>query len=1634
MPYPPPTPIPFIATPYPYPIVQTLPGRVDLMLLVWLALIALCIILIRLVLSWQQRRTERGLSPLTWEKRLIRWFKRRMNVPLARAAKPLKWLLARFARPSTPPNLLPRVSPPIAADFNRQPPRPLQRLLARLIPLLEIAAILLTVYSYCSPFLDMGSSNRLPGNESEVFQLLDWTLVHSIREFGAFPLWNPYIRDGLPYVADPMFHAFNPVVSLPVLLWGVADGFKIAVFLSFLLGALGMRRLGVALGVGPLLRVWMALMFVFAGQPTARFFQGQYLFIFGFAWIPWVIAGFFRTLETRRLRDLALTALALALLFFSGNAYYAFYMVFAAALFALVHGISLKPLAFNPRPLVIVAAVGLLAMGLAAAQLLPTAEFWPRIGKSLDLAGSHTPAQIFLDFTSTDSFRPDAYQKMPAREEFYAYIGLWPFLALALLPLAFLQGDKRPLIFFLLLLLVVILWIDLNEMPWQQWFLETRLVLQFRHLLRFLVYGSFAILTLAALGLDTAWKLLWGRLGEAARRSPEINLRATGQRQMNPAEPTAGRKAGFIQRHFLARTFMSGRADAGDAPGQAGEDNARARAGAESTPDAAATQQPTGTSPQSSENQHAAPRRARSRIFQNILTFSAAAVLLGFLLAAVLNLYLINRPILHTQPIQAGQYAIAGWLKEQDPGYVLVRGNPANGWHDALISQGLRFSEGWYHFDDIRQHPYDSAHRPVNAHPNYIIQPSAEAAPPYPFETLEHPFSETTIYRLPQSLPFAFAVRDEVLNQGAAAGELARSDVTTLDFVIPSPNAVELNVPSGGGETLALLYTHFPGWQVSVDGRPASLLSVDGFLGVALVEGVHTYTFTFRPISFYTGLWVSGIALLAAALMLATGVKQDWERAKLWGKTALGALGGVQNRLTPRRLSPRLAGFAVVRQGALHPEERLLLPEETRLHLWAEDAATFDRPRAALARWGRATAELAGSLTRGRSLAVTLFLVALVVYAATRLIGLERFPITFYTDEAIQTESAAWLVSNDYRDAEGILLPTYFQNGPYYNLSASVYLQLVPYLLFGKSAAVTRGVSALISVFAAAAVGLMLQQTFKLRYGWAGVLILAFTPAWFLHARTAFETAEFVSFYALFLYCYLRYRNGAPRFLYAALVFAALAFYAYSPGRMVLVVTGVLLLLSDLPYHWKNRRMALGVILLTALLAAPFVRFTIQHPTAMSDQLRDLGSYWMQPGETSEKALRFVKEYLYGLSPAYWFSPGAEGLERHRLDGYGNLLLIAAPFMALGLLISLWNIRKPEYRALLIALLAAPSGSALVGVGITRVLVMVIPAAALTVVGLSRLLEWLQRLLPRLNERWLALSLGAALSLGSLGMLNYALVYGAYGYSEYGLFGVQYGSFQIFDEIERVLRENPETHVICSPGWANGTDVIARFFLGDNPAVELGSIEGHIYQLKPLDDNMLFVMTPVEYQKAQESGKFTDFRIEKTIPYPNGQPGFYFVRLRYVDNIEALLEVDRQARLQLQEGEINIGGAPISVKYSTLDMGSITEMFDGNPNTVARTFEANPLVIVLTFQQPQEMSGLSLIIGTTTARITARLYPDPGADPIEESETLTGTLEEPKVTLNFTQPVTASVLWLEIYDLYQPEPAHIHIWEIEVLR
>lgn len=87
-------------------------------------------------------------------------------------------------------------------------------------------------------------------------------------------------------------------------------------------------------------------------------------------------------------------------------------------------------------------------------------------------------------------------------------------------------------------------------------------------------------------------------------------------------------------------------------------------------------------------------------------------------------------------------------------------------------------------------------------------------------------------------------------------------------------NEVEIKVDSTKPGLVILRDLMFPGWEVTVDGRPAEALRHERlFRAVKVSAGPHTVVWTYRPASLKIGIWISGAAIL---VLLAAGHVRFW--------------------------------------------------------------------------------------------------------------------------------------------------------------------------------------------------------------------------------------------------------------------------------------------------------------------------------------------------------------------------------------------------------------------------------------------------------------------------------------------------------------------------------------------------------------------------------------------------------------------------------------------------------------------------------------------------------------------------------------------------------------------------------------
>lgn len=655
---------------------------------------------------------------------------------------------------------------------------------------------------------------------------------------------------------------------------------------------------------------------------------------------------------------------------------------------------------------------------------------------------------------------------------------------------------------------------------------------------------------------------------------------------------------------------------------------------------------------------------------------------------------------------------------------------------------------------------------------------------------------------------------------------------------------------------------------------------------------------------------------------------------------------------------------------------------------------------------------------------------AIGLYLFTRLYALDAFPIFFFADEASIALIGERIFQNGFRDAFGTWFPIYFEGaGQRWTPVLTAYFQGLTLTLFGKSIFVTRATSALFSLLGVLAIAIILRSIFKVRYWWLSIFALAVMPAWLIHSRTAFEAVTMAAFFACALLCYLLYLERSPRYLYPALVFGAATFYTYSNAQVIVLATAALLALSDGRYHWQQRRTVLRGLVLLFVLALPLITFQLNRPGAFGAHLRQVGSFVVLPGPLHEKIQQYLLNLGYGLSPQYWFWPNGADLVRHRMPGVGHIPLIFLPFFILGLLLCLKHIRSSAHRAVLLAALTAPAGAALLGIGVLRVLTFLVPATVLIVLGA----DWLLRRLPDTN--WIPRLTLAGAATGTLLFFNHVLAASPYWFSDYGLYGAQYGARQIFvDTVPELLRRYPTATVYVSSTWANGANHFLDFFFpqADRTRVQMRDVTYYQFRRRPLNPEDVLVMTAGEYERARADPRFTIRQVEKEIRYPDGSPGFYFVRLEYSALADAIFAAEQAERQKPVTTLAQIEGQEVTVIHSRFDAGGIANLFDGDTFSLVRGMEANPLRLDFRFSQARALSGVRLTLGSMRRfQVSLEVYVTGNPTPHIFSERFANLPNDPTVTLSFGGlPLNAERVVIAILDEAPAEIVNIHVREI----
>jgi hypothetical protein len=622
-------------------------------------------------------------------------------------------------------------------------------------------------------------------NESATLPLL---AEIGLSRYGEIPLWNPYMLTGFPHAGDLINHFWNPVATVPVMVWGGINGMKVSIYLSLLVAAYGQWLLAHVFGVRGLFRLWAALLFGLSGGLALLWHLGWYELLVGAAWFPWAFALFWRALHRADWRSTVLAALPIALILTTGGGYYPFYLAVSLGVLAVVSLVQRgRDRRLQVRRVLVIAALGL---GLSALYLAPTIDGYRMTARdaSPDVVQANAQRIPYALFNyvvqDTEWFRVEALNKASGASWFY--IGALPLLALFFTPWVYAREPRRrrPIIALGLLILALLVWHANPYTPVRFLYEQFPFLYTFRFPNRLLILIASPLLVLAALSLQ-------GIYGWARERWGGLRL-VLGQ---------DGGETG--QRAFPVWPLLWG---------------------------------------------------------------LAAAILL----LSVARVYDVNKGfgmVPNNRDANAGR--VLDWLRAEDPElYYTNIGGSAIYWawmpfayEREMPVINFRYNRRVRSMDDQL-----AEGSPFSAQPRYVI--AANDQPALPNAELVRTFDTINVWRRADALPFAFAV--------AAGAAITPDGVAAQPVELDGPNHVVVEGTAAGGEQLVVLVSDYPGWRLEVDGRPAAIEAVNGYLGATMEPGDHTYRFSFRPSQHTIGLVVTLLALAACVGLVVV----EWRRGR----------------------------------------------------------------------------------------------------------------------------------------------------------------------------------------------------------------------------------------------------------------------------------------------------------------------------------------------------------------------------------------------------------------------------------------------------------------------------------------------------------------------------------------------------------------------------------------------------------------------------------------------------------------------------------------------------------------------------------------------------------------------------------
>ncbi len=255
------------------------------------------------------------------------------------------------------------------------------------------------------------------------YHFWDW-----VSECGTCALWSPF-NGGFPLMGDPSPGLLYPLVAVPVMLFGVVSGVKVAIFLSFFSVGLAVWWMGRLWRLSPLLRLWGAWMVMASGLVPGRLELGDMHTVLSVSALVWWFPTWWYLWKHDGRYAFLPFAWAVGMSILAARGYHLFGMFFALLWVALF---CLWLAEDKVRLLRRTGAALLGGVLLASPVLLPLAKLMPYFVKTTDPAfkASQPFGNLLFNLLISDPsfYRSDILGKLPYPHLTFFFVGWIPFL------------------------------------------------------------------------------------------------------------------------------------------------------------------------------------------------------------------------------------------------------------------------------------------------------------------------------------------------------------------------------------------------------------------------------------------------------------------------------------------------------------------------------------------------------------------------------------------------------------------------------------------------------------------------------------------------------------------------------------------------------------------------------------------------------------------------------------------------------------------------------------------------------------------------------------------------------------------------------------------------------------------------------------------------------------------------------------------------------------------------------------------------------------------------------------------------------------------------------------------------------